>query len=306
MINEHITFTLAYPFDEHGGNWTQMADSRDTLSDWHLVPLSRIIVTPPGFKENYVESQAQMGANDISDVNGLMYDNRRGKWTFKFVPQYDHASLLKDIVNYLHGNQMKVFINGDTNYYLGRITVDEIRSAESGEYVTFGYVLEPFWYDASTYIFEHEARIDSTTSDVTYHLPITRKPSVPYLEVHLENAVYPRMKIQYQRINNGYFYQRSSGWEEIPYYYPPFDGVLMNITETIDLSPYAPPTGSAQLFFPVDTSGIVIYTEENGFGKYDYQKKAGTWPDSTHDVALTLSRNGGTIIYTLKYIGGWL
>ena len=308
MINEHITFELAYPFAEHGRNWTQMADSRDTLSDWHLVPLTRIIANPPVFKENYISSQAQMGENDISDANGLMYENRRGRWTFKFVPQYDHLTLINDIVNYLHGNQMKVYINGDTNYYLGRITVEEVRSAESGEYVTLGYNLEPYWYDTSTYIYEHEAQVNSTTTTATYHLPITRKPSVPYLEVYLENAAYPTLTIKYQRINNGYFFRRttSSPWEEKPYYYPPDDGTLMNVTETIDLSPYAPPSGSAQIYFPVDTSGIVIYTEENGTGKYDFHKKASTFPDSTHEVTLTLKVNSGKMMYTLKYIGGWL
>lgn len=329
MLSEHITFTQPEPFEEHSiegssdrQRWTNMRITKDTRTDWHLVPLNRIVVQPPTFKASYISTPGQMGESDMSDVNGEMYDNRRGKWTFKFIPNTENIpALIHDMVNFLHGSYLKVTVSTDTCYYLGRITVDEIRSQESGEYVTLGYVLEPYKYDPSTYINRNMTLTSSNTGTILT-LNITRMPAAPYIEVWDESELNTdsSLHIDNPRVSLSNTWSMHDGYELYngqKYYTDTIDGQLYVPNITVDLTPperrvYDSGGQVVSVGYPmigvVDTSPLTFYTEYKGTGLWDY---AYTHPNASLGYQASLNvridpSSTGKLHVKFRYIGGWL
>ena len=329
MLSEHITFTQPEPFEEHAvagstyrQRWTGMRITKDTRTDWHLVPLNRIVVQPPTFKASYISAPGQMGESDMSDVNGEMYDNRRGRWTFKFIPNTENIpALIHDMVNFLHGSYLKVTISTDTCYYLGRITVDEIRSQESGEYITLGYVLEPYKYDPSTSS-RQDVTLSSSMTGWYATLNITRMPVAPYIEVwddsdlnsdptlHIDN---PRVKlVNTDCLDDGY-----DLYDGQKYYTRTADGRLYTPDIEIPLTPperrvYNQGGTIAEIKYPIigviDTSMLTFFTEYKGTGLWDYAYMHPN-PSIGYQVSLDIridSTSTGKLHVNFRYIGGWL
>lgn len=174
ILDDHITFKGAY-----------VGFPKNTATDWHLVPLTKILVAPPPFKANFQNVDGVTGDIDLSSANGLNYSNRKGNWQFKILPGYDSEDILAEMIDFLHGGLFEVTTSSDTDgcYYKGRITVNDWKITENGAYVTLGYNLDPFRYDPTTERDYSFALSSVTQSTATYNFPRLRMPATPYIEV---------------------------------------------------------------------------------------------------------------------------
>lgn len=194
MVNEYISFTDYY-------NSSSSAATKRTDTNWHLIPLTKLTVVPPPFKSIYVNNEGMTGSTDLSDVNGLNYGNRIGKWAFKLMPGYDFDTVRFDMADTLHGGYFRIALSGESDslYYFGRVTIDEWRHTEKGDYVTIGYNLEPFRYDQTT-----AAHSDFTISTLngtnTITVTRTRMPATPSIQLYRLNGT---VTISYPQGNKG-------------------------------------------------------------------------------------------------------
>lgn len=124
--------------------------SRNTFSDWHLVPDERPVIAMPEPKIVTVDVPGRNGVLDLTESvrNFPVYNNRKGKLKFHVLNGYgDWHGRYELIANYLHGKNMQVRLEDEPGwYYTGRITVDEWKSNNNGTWsdITFGYDLQPY------------------------------------------------------------------------------------------------------------------------------------------------------------------
>lgn len=194
MVNEYITFTEYYT----GG---QNPPYKRTDTNWHLIPLTKLMVVPPPFKSVYVNNEGMTGSTDLSDINGLNYGNRIGKWQFKMMPGYDFDAVRFEMADVLHGGYFRISLSSEASnlYYFGRVTIDEWRHTENGDYVTIGYNLEPFRYDQTTAVNE-DFTISSVGGSKTVAVKRTRMPATPSIRLYRLNGT---VSITYPQGNKG-------------------------------------------------------------------------------------------------------
>lgn len=141
---------------------------KNTWDDWHLVPSSR-----PSFAMPKLKSYTQdiPGANGKIDLSSALtgyesYENRSGSIEFIVMNQgldtsvgsngYNvnnqaWAGIKAEISNFLHGKQVKVVDEDQSEwYFLGRVSVNEWKSSEKYSTITLDYDLEPFKYSISS------------------------------------------------------------------------------------------------------------------------------------------------------------
>ena len=143
--------------DEHGQEITVNTNLKDSWVDWHLVPTSRPVVPPPPVKKNTIEI---IGANSMIDLTEVprgfpTYGNRTGSFSF-YVDHstnwgkdhdqyYDWTRAYNEIKAYLHGYKMKVYLGDDiTNYYYGRLEVNDWKSDKTLSTITISYDFDPY------------------------------------------------------------------------------------------------------------------------------------------------------------------
>lgn len=132
--------------------------SKNSWTDWHLVPSSRPVFAPPKPKTNYVDIPGMNSSLDLSEaVSGHpVYENRQGSFDFYADVQYkDKGSwieLYSEIMGYLHGQRMEAYLDDEPYYrYVGRFDVDSWTSGD-GNAITINYdvypcKMEPYWSD---------------------------------------------------------------------------------------------------------------------------------------------------------------
>lgn len=130
--------------------------SKNSYSDWHLVPESRPVIAMPEPKITTVDIPGRNGVLDLSDaVRGYVtYNNRTGSLTFHVLNDCEPWQVIyREVANYLHGKKMKMTLEDDPGwYYYGRFTVNEWTSNNDGTWsdIEIGYDLEPYKYSVIT------------------------------------------------------------------------------------------------------------------------------------------------------------
>lgn len=131
---------------------------KNTWRDWHLVPTSRPVVSPPPLKSKTVDIPGGDGVIDLSDsLTGYpVFGRRTGSFEFIVVNDfYEPVNTYEEwhvtysnIMNYLHGKKMEMALEDDPDYwYEGRFTVGSWTSDRSHSKITINYDLEPYkWY----------------------------------------------------------------------------------------------------------------------------------------------------------------
>ena len=120
-------------------------EQANTWEDWHLIPSSRPTLSPPGVQTNFVSIPGRMGALDFSEylTGDVQYSDRSG--SFEFLVDNDHeywVSIKNKIVDFLHGNVMKMVLEDDPEYYYeGRFTVDSWKSESWNSKIVINYVV---------------------------------------------------------------------------------------------------------------------------------------------------------------------
>lgn len=122
---------------------------KNTWDDWHIVPLSRPVVNPPGIKTEYVDIPGANGSFDYSEIltGSPVYKDRTGSWKFAVMNDYQEWHYLYSILlSYLHGRYFdSIILEDEPNYkYKGRLTLNEWESSKDRSTITIGYVLSPY------------------------------------------------------------------------------------------------------------------------------------------------------------------
>lgn len=150
----------------YGNISKQTFNGINTFDDWHLMPTSRLIISPPSVKTNYIDIP---GANGIIDATEIMtgyptYENRSGSLEFYVLNGHSVLSnnrrdqtwskyglwnnRYSEIMDFLHGRSMKLILDDDPEYYYrGRMSVNTWKSDKTFSKITLDYNLDPFKYE---------------------------------------------------------------------------------------------------------------------------------------------------------------
>lgn len=122
---------------------------KNTFDDWHLIPTSRPVIAPPALRSQTVDIPGGFGSLDLSEALAgyPLYDNRTGSIEFAVVnDKWSDWSLgYQTILNYLHGQRMKMILEDDPSYYyIGRFTVNSWSTGDNYSTITIDYDLYPY------------------------------------------------------------------------------------------------------------------------------------------------------------------
>ncbi len=133
----------------------EVKDEINTWDDWHLIPSTRPVISPPSVRTNYIDIPGRNGSLDLSEVlTGYpLYQDRSG--SLKFYVMHDYwvddqgnnqwQETYRTIAEYLHGQRLYMQLEDDKSYYYeGRFALDNWTSDEHYSTITIKYVLEPF------------------------------------------------------------------------------------------------------------------------------------------------------------------
>lgn len=123
----------------------------NTWRDWHLLPTSRPVFEPPKVKTNYIDLPGGDGIIDATDTltSYPVYSNREGSNEFYVITGYGNwANRFSDIMDYLHGQKVRVILETDPSYYYeGRLSVNQWQSEKDHSKITIDYSLYPYKFD---------------------------------------------------------------------------------------------------------------------------------------------------------------
>lgn len=141
----------------------------NTWDDWHLIPSSRPLITPPSFKSNYIDVPGANGSIDASTTiltyprynqDGSIaastvsesyptYNNRTGSIEFYVMNDYgEWYNRFSEAMDYLHGQKVKIILEDEPDYYYqGRMTVNQWRSEKDWSKIVLDYNVAPFKYE---------------------------------------------------------------------------------------------------------------------------------------------------------------
>lgn len=122
---------------------------KNTWSDWHLVPSSRPVISPPSPIYKAISIPGTNGTFDMSRLltGRINYQNRTGSWSFIL----DHEqsthweTAYSEIMAYLHGESLVCVLEDDPGfYYEGNFTVSSAGSSNGWSGISVNYDLYPF------------------------------------------------------------------------------------------------------------------------------------------------------------------
>ena len=129
--------------------------TKNTWTDWHLVPSSRPVINPPKPKKTIIEVPGSNTVIDLTEylTGDVTYSNRTGSIEFYVMndkPQtwYD---LYSEIMDFLQGQKVQLYLEEEYEsvpkyYYEGRVEVNEWRSEKDYSKIVIDYDLDPFKY----------------------------------------------------------------------------------------------------------------------------------------------------------------
>ena len=123
---------------------------KNTWDDWKLVPAEFPRFKPPEAKTSIIEIPGADGSLDLTEslTGDVKFKNRTGSLTFY---AYDEGrewyNYYFDMINYLHGQEMRVVLEDDPIYYwIGRFSVNEWKSNPPTNIVV-DYNVHPYKYE---------------------------------------------------------------------------------------------------------------------------------------------------------------
>lgn len=150
-------------FGSKRGNETVEPLYQSSWIDFHMMPTSRPVISPPSLKTNSVEIVGANGVIDLTEVpRGFpTYGNRTGsldfyidhttKWGAMRVYDYDWTVAYSELLRWFHGRKMKMILSDDlAHYYYGRFTVTGWKSDKSMSTVSIGYDVDPYAYEVAS------------------------------------------------------------------------------------------------------------------------------------------------------------
>lgn len=129
--------------------------SKNTWTNWALIPSSPPQIAPPEPYTNYVDIPGRAsGPLDLSEVltNRVSYQNSEGEWGFISGDYTENrVSKFLEMKAFLHGQQMMIELEEDPgHYYIGRTFVTEPRTGKGPNAYSIKYIVEPVRYNSAT------------------------------------------------------------------------------------------------------------------------------------------------------------
>ena len=126
---------------------------KHSYNDWKLIPKSRPDISPPNPKTMYIDVPEADGKLDLTEsLSGeVRFENRKITCDYTVLETRDRwTSLYSEILNYLHGQKLRVIFDEDPNhYYLGRFTVNSWKSSKRTSTIVIEGDVDPYKYDLS-------------------------------------------------------------------------------------------------------------------------------------------------------------
>lgn len=127
---------------------------KNTWDDWRLVPSSRPLFNPPPQKVKTLDIPGGDGVIDLSQaLTGYpVYQNRTGSIEFIVMNDFKPWHMAySDIMDYLHGQNMRAFLEDDPEYfYEGRFTVNAWKSEKDWSRIVIDYDVGPYKWAAQS------------------------------------------------------------------------------------------------------------------------------------------------------------
>lgn len=159
----------------------------NTYDDWHIVPLSRPLVNPPVFKENYLDLPGVYGSLDYSRAHmGIpVYGNRTGQWEFVVLNDFrSWEEAYSDIQHTVHGKRCFITLEDDPEYfYVGNLKLNEWRSDPGWSRIVIEYNLEPYKYCIKKAKLELDLSGENTEGINLNPTLLGRAPTRPWIKI---------------------------------------------------------------------------------------------------------------------------
>lgn len=135
---------------EHSVNYGKY----NTWDDWHLIPTSRPLISPPNVKTKEVDIPGMDGVLDLTEVlaGRPTYGNRTGSHEFIVANDYwPWSEAYSTIMDILHGQGNYCILSDEPEYfYNGRFSVNQWRSDKNWSTITINYNVNPFKQEVLT------------------------------------------------------------------------------------------------------------------------------------------------------------
>ena len=121
--------------------------SKHSWNDWMLVPTSRPLFNSPEVKTVQISIPGYDGILDLTEslTGEIHYENRKGSIEFQVENKNRWNIIYSDILDFIHGSQMKVILDDDpAYYYVGRFEVNSWKSQKNHSTIVIEYNLEPY------------------------------------------------------------------------------------------------------------------------------------------------------------------
>ena len=123
---------------------------KHTYDTWKLI-LTHTSISFPAVKKETIDIPGADGSLDFTKslTGDVKYKNR--KITFEFVTRKKYVlwkTLMSEITNYLHGQEFKIILDEDPNfYYVGEAEINQFKSNRNLGVITIECDVNPYKYD---------------------------------------------------------------------------------------------------------------------------------------------------------------
>lgn len=127
---------------------------KHSLRDWGLLLKSRPVISPPEAKTIYIDVAGADGSLDLTEAltGDVKYKNRKVSFEFIVLDARNRwSNIYSEIMDYLHGQQMKIVLDEDSSYYyVGRLNVDEWNSNKVTSTIKISGIVDPYKYEQNS------------------------------------------------------------------------------------------------------------------------------------------------------------
>lgn len=169
--------------------FTQGRVSKNTWTDWHMVPSSRPVINPPQPKKTVIQIPGSNGVIDLTETlaGDVTYENRTGSIEFIVMNEKPMAwyELYTEIMDFMHGRRVQIKLEEEPDwYYEGRVEINEWKSESDYSRIVIDYDLEPFKYQTTAV----SEQVTATASGITKTYTNYRMPVMPTFTATTSNT----------------------------------------------------------------------------------------------------------------------
>lgn len=117
--------------------------------DFSLVPTSKPVISLPEPRLEYLSIPGKQGNLDITESlsSEVIYDMRKGFMEFLIADNKKWTQIYQKLKSQVHGKKLSIILDTEPSfYYMGRVSISDIKSDKNYQTIVFDYTLEPYKY----------------------------------------------------------------------------------------------------------------------------------------------------------------